>query len=92
MGRNAITENVLEVEENVPIPLSIIAGLAYGLDWSKLKVGDSVFMPGYVMGRPEKGFVSLNPSAIRSKYPDMTWACRSAVKDGIKGIRIWRVK
>jgi len=63
-----------------------VENLSYNIDWSKFRVGTSFFVP------------CLNTDAAReevlriTKRIHMPVVTKVVIEEGIKGLRVWRVK
>lgn len=75
----------LKIDKNIPVPV----GTGH-FDFSLFEVGDSSFLAG------DNSRISRNSgyqSALRyGNLNGKKFAGRSVVEDGVKGVRIWRVK
>lgn len=77
-------ENELVVDKGIPIP-KLKSGFPPLSVWSKMEIGDSVFVPGSDSLKAQ-GFI---------KYPrtkGMRFTCRTLVENGVSGVRVWRIE
>lgn len=86
----------LYIEKDIPVTGRGFGGLAYGVDWRTLEIGDSVFLPGYRQGQPVEGMRNLNITAIKSAVKEYGFVARAATKDDengvpVPGVRVWRI-
>ena len=71
-----------KVEKGIPIQSW---GTSY--PWDEMEVGDSFFAEGKKIN-----VLTSAVSSRRKKYPEETYAARTRTENGVKGVRVWRVK
>lgn len=89
--------DALPPEKGVPLPPRRGGGQPYGVLWGRFEVGDSVFLAGYRQGRGKSDqgdakMSNLNLSYIRRAAPLAKFTARMTTKDGVPGVRVWRVE
>lgn len=76
-----MSENEIEVESNIPIPISRPRPNTY--PWHKMKVGDS-----FLIKAASLHVVSSAAGYASKKYSPKKFACRTVAD----GIRVWRIE
>jgi len=77
--------NMFEIDFNVPIPSPKAVVTKY--PFAIMKIGDSFFVPNKTASE-----VSPHFARARRRLPGTKFACRTVVENGVKGVRVWRVK
>lgn len=82
---------LITIEKNIPIPALSNGGCDFGrppkYPFLSLKLGDSFFVPGKTVTR-----FSPNSSQFKKVHPEFNFTSRAAIKAGVKGVRVWRIK
>jgi hypothetical protein len=63
-----------------------INGIDYNVDWTKFRIGWSFFVPCLRLRESERTVIEI---AKRLGFKVVT---KPVIEDGIKGLRVWRVK
>lgn len=75
-----------EIDKDVPIPPVMFKLTEYQEPINRLGIGHSFFVP---TDKPESTRALLHKCALRA---GITCTTRHIVEDGVKGMRVWRVK
>lgn len=78
---------MIQIEDGIPAPFySGTRGPPEVYPWAQLEVGQSFFVPG-AKSRP------LSATCCKAgKRHGRTFCARPATKDGVEGVRVWRVQ
>ena len=76
---------MIAVDHDVPVPIGDGIGRIPKYPWASMAVGDSFFVPG-------KGANDLLGAARPRKLLGEKHTCRTLTENGVKGVRVWRVK
>lgn len=76
-----------EIEKGIKIPVRKSSRPAK-YPWRQMELGDSFFVPS---GNPSKMITRLNPSSQTQKA-GLKFTRRIVEENGVKGVRIWRIK
>ena len=84
------------IQTAVPIPPRGARGATHPnrkWPWVTMQIGDSFFAPGYRNGQTCKGSgpVMTTTQAMK-QVPGSHWLVRTVVEDGVRGVRVWRLK
>lgn len=79
----------LQVEEAIEIPKAARRGRAGESRYPKLEIGQSVWMR--LTGRKPMNVASAMMHGLKVQQPGK-YVSRAMVKDGIHGVRVWRIK
>lgn len=60
--------------------------------WEQMEPGDSFFAAGYVTYQNSKGLKRLVVSNAKLVVPGSEWLSLAVTEDGVRGVRVWRVK
>ncbi len=87
---------MVKIDKDVPLPAHYGAGRKKGSEFPfrEMTIGDSFFVPGRTINRipPGSGLKGFSTSWARIHMPEAKWLTRSAVVDGVQGVRVWRIK
>jgi len=86
----------VKIDKGVPMPpRSGNKGAPAKWPWHGMEPGDSFFAPGYVQRISQRG-VDKEPyfsaSGPTRTLPGTTWETRLVTEDGVRGVRVWRVR
>ena len=89
-----MSNDAIMVERGIPVPAKAVSpGRTTKYPWHSMEVGDSFFVPGMSIYKSEpdgrKRFAYHNGERFVS---GSKWTMRRATKDGVQGVRVWRVK
>ena len=83
-----------KIDKDMPIPPPRRSATAKW-PWHDMQPGDSFFAPGYVQVLAQRTVDKerlLTTSAGKWTTPGTSWASRLVTEDGVRGVRVWRVK
>lgn len=89
-----MSNDAIMVERGIPVPAKAVSpGRPTKYPWHSVEVGDSFFVPGMstCKSQPDgrRRFACNNGEKWVS---GSKWTMRNATKDGVQGVRVWRVK
>jgi len=74
------------VEMSIPIPPRPRRGRGPAYPWGEMNVGASFFVP------LARGKFSAHYARMKASPGNGTYEIRRVVEDGVRGVRVWRVK
>lgn len=74
------------IEKNIPIPPTVRGPRECKYPWRTMEVNDSFFTAG------AKRNTMSSLATIMSKNLGVKFSVREAEKDGVRGVRVWRIK
>lgn len=77
----------IKIDTGVPMPERGKRGRQNSYPWSEMNPGDSFFAPN----KTTNG-IGGSISAVHRSHPDWEFTSRAVTEDGVKGVRVWRVK
>jgi hypothetical protein len=90
----------IQIDKGVPLPeareryAKDVGGSQAMYPWADMVPGDSFFAPGMSTHRNggARGLKHMSTSRGKQVVPGSEWTCRSVMKGGAPGVRVWRVK
>lgn len=79
------------IDRNIPIPARRnTTGQRSQFPWTRLKVGDSFFAPGYARAHATSKRPKMGTTMGYKLVPNSSWVVRDALENGKIGVRVWR--
>ena len=87
---------MIKIDKGMPIPAHIERpGAPSVLPWRDMDAGDSFFSPDHYVSHTagkEAGKKLMNTAGWRKAIPGSKWSIRTVIENGVRGVRVWRVK